>query len=233
MNRTRWQFVAFACLTFTASTGQAQLIADSVTGFSSIQGQNGWSYGYYDKTGDGGATAVYAVTDFQLMTQFQGNTWWVNNVDSTTNGYFTRLFASGGHGNGLDNYFGRLRATREHFAVRRYTSSTFSPVRLDISISKIDTSGGNGTSFLVYLNGTPIFAPSGAPFTSATPSSFVVNTTLSPGDKLDLFLDPWAAQDANDNSNLTMKITAVPEPASIAAVGLGIVALGRRRRATS
>jgi len=207
---------------------QGQILADSISQFSGTQGQSGWNYGYYDKTGDT-PPPVYALSDFQLMTQYDGTTWWVNNVDNTTTGFFTRLYATGGHSNGLDNYPGRTRALREHFAVRRWTSTYSGLVQIDIKHHKIDPAG-SGTNFILYRNAAALFNPNFGNM-STSPTNYTFTTNIASGDKLDLFLDSWMAQDANDNSHLSMKITVVPEPMTLSALAVGASALVRRRRA--
>ena len=223
-------FSIFLFLSGLATSVSAVQLADSIADFSMVQGQNGWRYGYYDVTQDGiNGTLPYHLSDFQLMTQNYGTTWWVNNINSTTNGYFTRLYANGGHGNGNDAYPGRLRALREHFAIRRWTSTYTGPVEIELKIRKIDTAGGNGVGFHVYRNGTSIFGPNMA-FTSGVVTTFLISSSVAAGDHLDFALDPWQAQDANDNSQLSMKIYAVPEPSSVISLSLAAGLFSRKLR---
>lgn len=206
--------------------GAQTLLADSVQDFSGVQGHRNWYYGFYDKTGDT-VTPGYSVSDFQQMTQFQGSTWWVNNLDNTSTGYFTRLDAIGGHPNGLDNYAGRLRALREHFAVRRWVSTYSGLAQIEVTIAKRDTGGGTGQSFIFYNNALNAFNPN-QPFTTTTPQTFTFTRTLQAGDNLDLFLG-WQAQDANGLTLLQMRVLAVPEPGSLIALGLGGALFIRRK----
>ena len=53
----------------TASPQPLEMIADSISGFSSKQGANGWSYGYWDRTADPDKS-YSQTTDFQLLKHF-------------------------------------------------------------------------------------------------------------------------------------------------------------------
>ena len=220
--------VLLSAILFTAfAASNAVQIANSITDYSLVQGTNSWFYGYYDKSNDA-TPGSYSSSEFTLMNQVSGGTWWVNNVDSTVTGYFTRLYQVGGHSNGLDNYPGRTRALAEHFAIRRWQSTVTGSLTFAVTIAKIDTAGGNGTNFFLYKNGTVILSPF-QPFTTSTPSTFSVTTFVTAGDYIDLSLDSWQAQDANDNTALSMTVEAVPEPATMTGLGLALIALVRKK----
>src|SRR5438445_7846494 len=52
-----------------ASFRSSQIVADSISGFSGKQGANGWSYGYWDRSGDSHGS-YSQTTDFQLLGHF-------------------------------------------------------------------------------------------------------------------------------------------------------------------
>lgn len=222
--KTKFAVLFLACLVASHASAQT-ILGDSATEYSNVQGQNNWFYGYYDKTGDT-ASPGYALSDFVQMSQHQSGTWWVNNVDNLSSGFFTRLDALGGHSNGLDNYPGRLRSLREHFAVRRWISTYTGEAVIKITIAKRDI-GGAGQGFILYKNALATYNPNQA-FTSTTPQTFTFTRQLQTGDVLDLFLG-WQAQDANGLTSLSMQVSTVPEPSSLIALGLGGIALRRRK----
>ena len=82
----------------------AGVIADSVTDFSGVQGQNEWFYGFYQGT--------FASPGFQQMSAFDSGNWYVNNGV-----VWTSLEDVGGHPNGFTTSGGRTSV--DQWAVRR------------------------------------------------------------------------------------------------------------------
>jgi hypothetical protein len=226
--------VIFSVLMVSAANGQ--VLVDSVADFSGVQGHKGLFYGYYNKTLDGGASAVYDyTTDFMLMSTFAGShslqafataPAWV--VDDRVGGVWTMLWANGGHPNGILTSGGRQSV--EHFAVRRWVSTYTGLVIISGTLAKLDTSSGsNGTAFRLRKNSVNI--ANGGSVIDSTGLNYSVQTNVVAGDNLDLFLDSWAADDLGDSSKLTMRVEAVPEPASIFVLAGGLsMILGAKRR---
>lgn len=230
------KFILLAGGVLLAASSFSQVLADSVADFSSTQGQGGWFYGYYDKTADGGAGAVYDhTTDFKLMTLYKfphsmnlfapRPAWTVND---TATGVWTMLWNDGGHPNGLTGTSGRTAV--EHFPIRRWVSTYAGTITISGSISKIDTSSAsNGTAFRLRKNSVNI--ANDGPVTSATPVNYSVTVVAAVGDVFDLTLDSWMANCAGDSSKLTMHVVqAVPEPVTLTSMTLGLALLVRRRK---
>ena len=118
-----------------ASLRPAQMVADSISGFSGQQGANGWSYGYWDRTADTDDRYTQA-TDFQLLRHFGSDP--INQLSGHpefTTGqlwtlqdglYYTSLWAEGGHPNGTMKLGSHAQV--EHWAVRRWVSTANGPV---------------------------------------------------------------------------------------------------------
>jgi len=228
-------------LTLWSSNADADIIvlADSVSDFSDVQGQGNWYYGFYDKTND--PNHQYAVTDFQLMTQFlsshslsafgTGSAWYVE--DGT---YFTSLWASGGHPNGLATSGGR--STVEHFAIRRWVSDFAGPVTISGFLSKLDTAGENGIAGRIVVDGVFEYGQFIAG-TDGVGVTYSVNSDVAVGSTVDFFIDAWMANDLSDSTTFTATIVGdpgatVPEPSTLAMFlglgGMGLIAAYRRRK---
>lgn len=215
-----------------------QILADSVADFSGSQGFKGWEYGYYDKTSDGGASAVYNhATDFKLFPQFvpthglnafaSGSAWIIS--ESSGSFRYTRLWANGGHGNGIVTTQPPSSPV-EHFAVRRWVSNFTGTVKITVTHAKLDSSStSNGTAFRVRRNSADLFSSGGSYNSTAAYTKFGIHT-LAAGDAVDLFLDSWQANDLGDSTRLEMRIEVVPEPLTILTLGFGAAFLARRRR---
>jgi len=206
---------------------QAQVFADSVAEFSSVQGQDGWFYGYYDRTNDVGG--IYApATDFQQMTQYgvSPDEWTVQ--EGT---FWTRLGEQGGHDNGVITGGGRTEV--EHWAIRRYVSEATGTVTLSGNLAKLNTGGGNGIVGRIFVDGTQAYSQT-VNFNDAVGFNYSFDVAVGIGSTLDFILDPNASNDQFDGARFTAKLTAVPEPSALAAFVIGavsgVVLLRRRRR---
>jgi hypothetical protein len=122
--------VMTGCRVESPTSLSSETIADSVSGFSSQQGTNGWFYGYWDRTADLDKN-YNQETDFQLFKHFGsdpknmlsgrreltiGKLW--NLQDGV---YYTSLWAEGGHPNSTTKL--REYAQVEQWAVRRSVST--------------------------------------------------------------------------------------------------------------
>jgi Concanavalin A-like lectin/glucanases superfamily/Immunoglobulin domain len=149
--------IAGLALMATVTWLSAAPIADSSTGFSGVQGSNGWWYGYYDVTGD--LIAGYDPTnDFAQMAYFDGSIWWPD----AGNSYWTSMDADAAHPNGATNDVGRT--LREQWAVRRWVSTVTDTARIHGHIADHDLCcGGDGVTTMVFVNGVKLFERSLAP----------------------------------------------------------------------
>lgn len=180
------------------------ILADSVAGFSGIQGSNGWSYGFYARGTD--TTAGY-----DPGTEFVGN-------------HPDFGFLDGAWRRGVD---GRLDADPpwdfigprdlhpnftggERWVIRRFTSPRAGRVRIAGLLGNV--SGQGGTTARLYLDGTLLAAlPAGA---AAGGYSLLAN--LTEGSRLDFAVDP----NGSDAADLT-RWTAVLQPATESAALVG------------
>ena len=145
----------------------SEVVADSVSEFSGKQGDNGWSYGYWDRSADPDKSYDQA-TDFLLLRHFGSDP--INGLSSHpefTTGelwnlqdglYYTPLWAEGGHPNAameLGSY-----AQVEQWAVRRWISTTEGPVTISGHAGKVMPWGENwsgGVQALIVVDGAALF----------------------------------------------------------------------------
>ena len=106
------------------------VLADSVVGFSGVQGSDGWSYGYWDRTADADGSYDPA-TDFRELLHHgddprnglsthsaftTGDLWFLEDGR-----FYTSLWAGGGHPHGTMDL--GAYASAEHWVVRRWVST--------------------------------------------------------------------------------------------------------------
>ena len=155
----------------TASLPRAEIVADSVSGFSGEQGANGWSYGYWDRSANTDESYSQAA-DFRLLRHFGSDP--INDLSGRrefTTGklwnlqdglYYTSLWAEGGHPNGtmkLGTY-----AQVEQWAVRRWVSTTHGPVTISGHGGKVMPWGEKwvgGVQALIVVDGATLFRAAG------------------------------------------------------------------------
>jgi hypothetical protein len=132
-----------------------------------MQGSNGWSYGYWDRSTDADKNYDPA-TDFQLLEHFgrdpinglsdhpeftTGELWYLK--DGV---YYTSLWAEGGHPNGTLDL--GAHAQVEQWAVRRWISTTEGPVTIAGHAGKVMPWGenwGGGVLALIVVDGKELF----------------------------------------------------------------------------
>ena len=145
----------------------ANIIADSVKGFSGTQGGNGWWYGYWDQTADD--DRVYSQQDdLSLLDHFgadringlsghseftTGELWYLEDGR-----FYTSLWAEGGHPHGTMDLGVYARA--EHWVVRRWVSTTDGHVDIRGHAGKTMPWGENwsgSVNFLIVVDGAKVF----------------------------------------------------------------------------
>ena len=169
--------------------GYAQY-ADSVTEFSGTQGQNGWSYGYWNKTLD--ADQLYQPGDVTLFTgaQFTGGFWDLN----TTGAPWTEINSGGGHPNGTNS-------GDEHWTVRRWVSEFTGRARFVGNLSD-GAECGDGVGLRIYIEGTLVYNKSTL---SAIPVEFAVEADVQSGQRVDFVITPLA-NDGCDGHAFNVKV---------------------------
>lgn len=200
---------------------RAQTVADSVAEFSNVQGENGWYYGYFRKSGDSGG--YDPDTDFRQLPQNDpyAGTW---SLDNTR--FYTGMDADQQHGNASVS----SREDIEHWAIRRWVSDvsgTFTisgMVREDKKVGR----GDDGVIAQILINGEEVFSRDIAP-EDQTALAYSVLANLEVGDVVDFVMQPGVT-DHYDCPFFTGTITVIPEPGTFGLLAVGGVALFRRRR---
>jgi len=217
-----------AALCMFSSSLLAATIADSTADWSNTgtQGENNWSYGYYNLTGD--ADGEYQSTDFIAFLNDGSNSvqpdglnhWtgggWALYRDTAPNntGPWTSIGNTGGHPNGTNSdpppsVPGSVR--EEHWAIRRWESNFDGPVKLTSMLAATNT-GGTGTTVHLFHNGSLLDT---LQTNAAAGLMNDVNAIVAAGDFIDLALSPEAFDGSNrsdgaDGSNFTLLIEDIP-----------------------
>jgi hypothetical protein len=177
----------------------ANIIADSVKGFSGTQGGNGWWYGYWDQTADD--DRVYSQQDdLRLLDHFGADR--INGLsghsDFTTGelwyledgSYYTSLWAEGGHPHGSMDLGTYARA--EQWAVRRWVSTVNGSIEIHGHAGKVMPWGKNwsgSVKFLVVAGGARVYeaeAVDGG-------KEYSVTATVEVGTPVDFLIGPGSA----------------------------------------
>ena len=171
------------------------LAADSAAEFSGNQGQDGWHYGYYNKTTDGDAT-YDANTDFNTtdLNWTFGGSWTVGPGDPP----WTTLGAIDIHPN----------SGPEHWPVRRWVSEVSGPVSVFWHFGKANPNGA-GSTILVMQNGV-VKDSAAIPGWDKGGVSRVLNLNVQAGDKIDFAQTPVGpggeTDDGSDGSTFNARI---------------------------
>ncbi|WP_197527962.1 PEP-CTERM sorting domain-containing protein [Posidoniimonas polymericola] len=197
------------------------VVADSVAEFSSVQGQDGWYYGYY--TG-----APSSPDDFIPMTEYDPieQAW---KVDDSLPApvYWTMLDRFGGHPNGSYTSSGRTPA--EHRAARRYVSEVAGLVTIAGELADRDPYPGTlGARGHIHVDGVQRFItnlPDGS-----LPIGYSIEADVHVGSIIDIVINP-AADDYADLTRFTAVITTIaPEPTQLGLLASAAATLLLRRR---
>lgn len=165
--------------------------ADSVVGFSGVQGQCGWHYGYSDATGPAG---------FQAMTEWQASGVWY--VDSTR--FWTQHQAGLTHPNGVVTTGGRV--SRDQASIRRWQSDTVGLATIAVEVRKsAGALGGNGVDFRIEVDGAALFTQFIAG-TNGAGASFTFTATLAIGSHVDMVVEPHLSDDLVDATVVELRI---------------------------
>lgn len=183
------------------------VIGDNVADWSSagLQGENGWYYGYYDKTAD--ADGIYnAFSDFNSTSPqwgFVGGAWFLGPSDPP----WDFIGASSWHPNSGGGV---------HWVIRRWISEAQGNVRCALKFAKENLACGNGVTLRVLVNGAEKAARSIAFNDGVGISETLTLTNLFLGDFVDFALDPRGADgveaDGCDGSIFKVTITQDASP---------------------
>lgn len=174
----------------------AEVVADSVSGFSGQQGANGWSYGYWDRAA-GPDTSYGQTTDFRLLKYFGGDP--INRLSGHpefTTGqlwtladgvYYTSLWAEGGHPNSAVQL--GTHAPAEQWAVRRWVSTVDGPVTVSGHAGKVMPWGQNwagGCQARIVVDGATVFSAA----MDNRGTDYSIDATVRVGSRVDFLIGP-------------------------------------------
>ena len=187
----------------------SNLIGDSVTEFSGVQGQEGWSYGYLadftnnqPQIGDrhGGSMNLFPA-DGTNVRQAEVNLWNGTNWDFVGNPPWTFITNVGGHPDGSN------QAVGERWATRRWTAAAADTGDILVSYNLSKPNNGGGTTLFVVHNGKVVSSAQSNNAAGVTDSVRIDN--VIPGDTVDVALSPLFnnnTTDGGDSSNFGAKI---------------------------
>lgn len=200
----------------------SNLIGDSVTEFSGVQGQEGWSYGYLDDfnnnqplIGDahGGRMNLFPA-DGTNVRQADVNLWNGTNWDFVANPPWTTISNVGGH---------PASSPTEQWATRQWTAAAADTGDILVSYNLSKPNNGGGTTLFIVHNGIVVGSAQSNNVGGVTDSVRINN--VIPGDTVDVALSPLFngnAGDGGDASNFGAKINLLVarEPADADVDGL-------------
>ena len=173
-------------------------LADSLADWDNAQqGTQGWTYGYWWAETDTDAT-YDAATDFTPMIPIDG-VYRPSDFDpATTSSSFTWCYLAqwGGHPG---------ESPQKKYPVRRWTSSAPGLAAITLHVDKSDTSGGNGVSATLVVDGVTLWH---GQIDSADGVGATVTRqgVLHAGSTVDYLLDP-AGDDGSDTTNEQLTIS--------------------------
>jgi hypothetical protein len=216
--------------------GRIEVLADSAADFSGVQGQDGWRYGFWDRTRDEFVDAdgdgVYEPAEFVEFGSaaehgFNGTRWgWLGGA-----GPATGLSSSEAQPNGSTGPVDPADDAVQ-WAVRRWTSDFDGVVQVAGQLSPGENDG-DGVVARIFVDGDEVYS---ALVTEPTPYSLYV--PLHAGSIVDFALDAGFVDDGTfDATGFTATISMavpIPEPSAwaLAVVALALVTFQKLRGAT-
>ena len=211
----KFRFVQACCLLVTGwlAAGQlsAAVVADSVTEFSGVQGQDNWYYGYYPNFGGG---------SFQQLPYFDSNgsvdlgPWWELTPSQPS---WALLWADGGH------------PGWSQWVVRRWISEVDGTVNISGEIQDDNLNGPGYVTTRIRVDGVEYLTRT-VGLSDPGPYLYSIDVPVNLGSTVDFIIDP-AGDESYDGTTFTARISAVPVPAAVwlfisGVAGLSLV--GRR-----
>ena len=196
----------FTAVLETSNPGDI-VIANSVTDWSTTgtQGENNWTYGYYNRTADAGG--VYAAGDFipfpRSNAAFGTGNYWTGTIWDFPAGNppWGEIGQTGMHPNGINN-------GAEHWMIRRWASEVSGALTVDWTVNKVNLAG-NGVTGRVFHNGNQVDVSTIAGSSGTGTTRSVIITNVSVGDFIDIALDPTGPGNTTDDSADGSAMTAI------------------------
>lgn len=171
-------------------------VARSEPEFSTVQGDNGWFYGFWESTTDADATYA-ASTEFRQLVLFPGELWRPPTWQDMPSPEFTWTYLAwwGGHPGTFPEW---------RIPIRRWVSDVAGRASAVVHLEKADATNGDGTQAILVVDGVTVFIrgvtfDDGTGFTETVPIDVVVGSTV------DLLLHP-NGDDGGDTSTISMDI---------------------------
>lgn len=220
--------VALMFATLVCAPSHATLVADSVADYGFFQGQNGWYYGYTDRTRD--TTPGYQTADFvQMVLPPGGSNQWVVSPGFVC--CYTLLAPTWSHPNGPVGVGGRIG--NEQWPLRRWVSdgSGMHEIRgVFQDASPQSDPQDDGVEGLVFLDGALVYSTLVS--NTGVPVNFSIFVDLAPGSIVDFAVAP-RSYPTFDSTLTTFQVFAVavpePSPAITLAAGLALLTALRLR----
>jgi hypothetical protein len=189
--------------------------------FSTTSNPNGnWSYGYKDSAPSGTFSLSTTAGNFVGY----GDGWSPTGVSRPFVGKLTNQFGTAPAGSIF--FHTGIPGQESQIAVLRWTSVT--PMILDMTGKFYSGDSGRTDDYVRVTSGQNLFTS----LDTATDQSFTAHAILGAGESID-FMVGTGTDGANSDLTpfeVTISGTPVPEPASMAVLGLGALALLRKRR---
>ena len=201
-------FTAQIALPGNGLDARGPLVTDSRADWSADgrQGENRWSYGYFDRTGD--PDGRYAAGDFRPFPRDNGPRSATNFWDGDVFDWFPQDPPFTLVGRELMVPSG-VNTGREHWAIRRFQVAAPGTYLAEWTLAKVDAAGGGVTGRLFH-QGREIdaFAIEGDDQVGVT--RVAVLEGVNAGDVVDLALDPLGPEgdrsDTSDGSNMVLRL---------------------------
>ena len=202
--------------------------ADSVADWSmkGIQGEHGWTYGYYNRTAD--PDKVYSASNFVPFPHdgkgFSASDYWTGSIYDWYSGNppWTTIGPKSVHPNGANN-------GAEHWAIRRYEVQTPGTYLVRWHIAKTDP-GGGGVTGTVFRQGALVDTAAIAGADLAGVTRTVVLPTVAAGELVDLALGPTGpggqTEDWYDSSVSTASLWLMADLSDDIATDVGASMMG-------
>ncbi|MEN6452561.1 MAG: PEP-CTERM sorting domain-containing protein [Thermoguttaceae bacterium] len=111
------------------------------------------------------------------------------------------------------------------FAVIRWTAPLAALISIKGGFTGQDTTGGSTDVHVLHNGETSVFDGTVSGYGPGSGPDFSIDLSVSVGDTLDFVVGCGTGSWWDDTTGLVARITAVPEPSTIALVGVGCVAL--------